>query len=435
MLFRPVVGNSFTQQFSIPSEHDYLRLKFNAALFSSNSYSQTLTLLLNIVPTSNLRTYLLSQTAAIDPAATTITCNATLQGINRYYGVYFLDYQISSSQKDVVVQAIPQGLTNTYIAVTDLELYYGSCGATCATCTGPTASQCTSCRGLLTKLAQGQCTTCPDGFYLNVTCQPCPTTCQSCSYTTTLACTACRTMAGITFALVNGQCNTQQFSLSTLVKNTSGGFQLGTWTSSEVTVNPVTFCGQYQLLGGISIGRANSLLTYSSSELPLHSRLYLRYNLLLIDQNPLNSYQYSISLDSQSTARQFTIPSSNTTNECGSTQVDYLKEEALDYDHNATTATVKIQVLMSYMGVRDFLIIVDNPTPDPNCLTFLNNSCQTCRNSLVPSNGTCSGCLDGYRLSTNPLQCITCPMSCLTCSYSSAANKTTCTSCRSPLTL
>ena len=53
MLFRPVVGNSFTQQFSIPSEHDYLRLKFNAALFSSNSYSQTLTLLLNIVPTSN----------------------------------------------------------------------------------------------------------------------------------------------------------------------------------------------------------------------------------------------------------------------------------------------------------------------------------------------------------------------------------------------
>lgn len=60
MLFKSVLGNSLTQQFNIPSDHNYIRLKFNSALFSSNSYTQTLSLLINIVPTSNLRTFLLS---------------------------------------------------------------------------------------------------------------------------------------------------------------------------------------------------------------------------------------------------------------------------------------------------------------------------------------------------------------------------------------
>lgn len=125
-------------------------------------------------------------------------------------------------------------------------------------------------------------------------------------------------MPGVTVTLTNGECRSSQYYLITLVKKSSEPFELGTWESSEVAINPTTYCGQYQLLGGVSIGRANSVLTYTIQNLPLHTKLYLRYNLFLIDQNQGDTYQYTILLDSQSTTRQFTIPSVNTTNECGS---------------------------------------------------------------------------------------------------------------------
>jgi len=45
----------------------------------------------------------------------------------------------------------------------------------------------------------------------------------------------------------------------------------------------------------------------------VHSNVYLTFNLLLIDQNPQNSYHYGIGLDSQNlTSQPIIIPISGT---------------------------------------------------------------------------------------------------------------------------
>lgn len=164
--------------------------------------------------------------------------------------------------------------------------------------------------------------------------------------------------------------------------------------------NPTTFCGFYELLGGISIGTAGSYFTYTALDLPVHYNLYLRFNLLLIDQTALDTYQYQISVGTSSLLRSFTIAGTGLTNECGGQQIEYLRQERVSFLHNSSEAIVKIDVLKNYMGLRDFILIVDNPTSDPNCLVYTNSQCQSCRNGLIIQNQTCSGCLDGFYLAT-----------------------------------
>lgn len=84
-------------------------------------------MLINIVPSSNLRNFILSETATITSAGVSLSCNSTLSNVNNFYGVFFLDYQVQSSDVDIVVQVIPQGLTNAFLAVSNIELYFGSC--------------------------------------------------------------------------------------------------------------------------------------------------------------------------------------------------------------------------------------------------------------------------------------------------------------------
>ena len=38
------------------------------------------------------------------------------------------------------------------------------------------------------------------------------------------------------------------------------------------------------------------------------------------------------------------------------------------YSHTANTLTLVITPTKSYLGLRDFLIILNNPTSDPNCI-------------------------------------------------------------------
>ena len=88
--------------------------------------------------------------------------------------MFFMDYKVSNSNKSILLEVIPQGLVNAYIAVSDLEIYYGNCDQTCGTCEGPTSTDCTSCKGLLLSLKSSSCVNCPTGFYQNITCSPCP---------------------------------------------------------------------------------------------------------------------------------------------------------------------------------------------------------------------------------------------------------------------
>ena len=77
----------------------------------------------------------------------------------------------------------------------------------------------------------------------------------------------------------------------------------------------------YPLVGGVSIGVANSYLSYTANDLPSHSHIYLFFNLFLIDQTPMDTYQYMVKVDSSSQLVSFTIPNTNVTNECGGAQI------------------------------------------------------------------------------------------------------------------
>jgi hypothetical protein len=87
------------------------------------------------------------------------------------------------------------------------------------------------------------------------------------------------------------------------------------------------------------------------------------------------------------------------------------------------------------MGIRDFLFVVDNPTTDPNCISFSNGQCNQCRYGLIVANSTCSVCLDGFYLDpkNSTLYCNSCPFSCKTCSATNTSIR--CISCRDPLKL
>ena len=96
------------------------------------------------------------------------------------------------------------------------------------------------------------------------------------------------------------------------------------------------------------------------------------------------------------------------------------------------------------MGIRDFMVVLNNPTTDPNCISFSNGVCQSCRNGLIVVNGTCNGCFSGFYLSTtfnnvnnSTLECIPCPQTCIECSLNTGNNtnnsqstSVTCSACR-----
>ena len=127
MLFRTIIGSSHTQQFTIPAAYSYLHIKYNAILLSANLYTNALPILINVVPTTDLRNFLISKTETVIPSALAVSCNSTLTNRNNHYGVYFMDYRVEASAKSIIIETIPQGVTNTYLAVTSFEVYYGNC--------------------------------------------------------------------------------------------------------------------------------------------------------------------------------------------------------------------------------------------------------------------------------------------------------------------
>ena len=138
MLFQPQIGNSYTQQFTIPTDYSYLHIKFNAILLTSSPVTQSLSILTNLVPANNRRAFILSKTESIAANGLTLSCNGTIKNIKNYSGVFFSDYKTSDNNKSIILEVIPQGLVGAYIAVSSIELYYGNCDRTCATCLGPT---------------------------------------------------------------------------------------------------------------------------------------------------------------------------------------------------------------------------------------------------------------------------------------------------------
>lgn len=120
MLFQPQIGNSYTQQFTIPADYSYLHIKFNAIILATSATSQPISILINLVPANNRRAFILSKTETITPSSLSLNCTTVIKNINNYYGVFFLDYKTSNNNKSVILEVIPQGLVNVYIAVSNI---------------------------------------------------------------------------------------------------------------------------------------------------------------------------------------------------------------------------------------------------------------------------------------------------------------------------
>lgn len=146
----------------------------------------------------------------------------------------------------------------------------------------------------------------------------------------------------------------------------------------------------------------------------------------------MDTYQYMVKVDSSNQLISLTIPNTNVTNECGGSQIEYLTHQSINFAHNSSSALITIQIYKSFLGIRDFLIVIDNPSTDPDCVVFTNKSCQVCRNGLIVVNGTCSGCLDSFYLSEKEglEYCLPCLFTCAKCS-----GPNSCISCITPLKL
>jgi hypothetical protein len=62
---------------------------------------------------------------------------------------------------------------------------------------------------------------------------------------------------------------------------------------------PLSQCGKYSLIGGISIGRQGSTLSKTFTNLQVHTVAYLTMSLILIDQQQDSESLYQIFIDGQ----------------------------------------------------------------------------------------------------------------------------------------
>lgn len=177
MAFSPTIGTTFTRSFALSNQHIYLQVRFNSIIAALGSAPTTPTLVLNIF-TSNGQT-IYSTVKSLSPPGNPVNCSNSY----RAFDVFNVNEKFASTHPSVLVEVRSTGTSNTNIALTNLELYYGNCSEQCSKCFGPTNQECLSCRGLLTTLANSQCSKCPPGFYQDATCLPCPLECATCSFT------------------------------------------------------------------------------------------------------------------------------------------------------------------------------------------------------------------------------------------------------------
>ena len=69
------------------------------------------------------------------------------------------------------------------------------------------------------------------------------------------------------------------------------------WQSTAILGNLNTVCGSYALVGGLPSGEGGATLFNTFTDLPVHSKIWLKFTLFMIDQVPGSTYQAFISVD------------------------------------------------------------------------------------------------------------------------------------------
>lgn len=174
MAFQPTIGSTFTREFSIPYNHVFLQIKFNSIVAGVGREPSFSTLLINFFTPSGANIF--STVKTTFPPGNPVRCTENYQATD----VFQVNEKRVSSESSVLVEVRASGASDSKIALSAFEVFFGNCSMECEECFGPTSQECNTCKGLLTTITNSQCSGCPEGYYLNKICLPCPIECQKC---------------------------------------------------------------------------------------------------------------------------------------------------------------------------------------------------------------------------------------------------------------
>ncbi|EAR88128.2 zinc finger lsd1 subclass family protein (macronuclear) [Tetrahymena thermophila SB210] len=293
--------------------------------------------------------------------------------------------------------------TNQYSLISPTPVCL-DCDPSCATCSGPTQTNCLSCHGsnFLDSTTKSCVTTCPNGTYLNASinqCTPCDPTCTTCNGPSNTQCMSC-TLPKY-YQQTSGQCvitcNINQYQDS----------------SSATCINCNSSCAS------CSGGGQNNCLSCSGS-------LFLDLNTNTCVSNcPLSYYQNSLNNQCSKCNSSCSTCNGGQINNCLSCNLPLL----FDLASNTCTSSCSNGQYMD-------LLLGTCQACDQTCTTCTNGGVQGCSSCALPlyyevSSSSCvQSCQSNQYQDNSTATCSSCDSSCASCS---GPSKNECLSCSGSL--
>ena len=162
-------------------------------------------------------------------------------------------------------------------------------------------------------------------------------------------------------------------------------------------------CSHYSLVGGIPRGLGGSSLYRTFKQLKIHKKVWIKFTVLLIDQEVNTNYNITVTVDGESKTSLILVnENEQSNNECGTNAIEFAAVVYLpNFTHESDTAEVSISGESNYFGIRDFTLGLENLTDIENCYAVDEfDNCSLCNYafSLSETKTTCDTCADGYYL-------------------------------------
>lgn len=142
------------------------------------------------------------------------------------------------------------------------------------------------------------------------------------------------------------------------------------WASDELGQDVMSKCGSYSLVGGLLKGRGRSIISKHFTGLNIHSQVWLKFLLILIDQEENDLYELEVMVDEVlvTTFQIFINSTVQNTSECGGSKMEYAQVMFVgDIPHSGDEITIGLSGGLNYFGIRDFTLGVVNLTNTDNC--------------------------------------------------------------------
>ncbi|KAL4494181.1 hypothetical protein ABPG73_018700 [Tetrahymena malaccensis] len=372
--------------------------------------------------------------------------------------LYFFQQNITHTNSQLNLQFtsnFDQDNDDEGFGIKNLSIRVDSCHPSCATCSGPSQYQCTSCPNKGT-LKNGVCTCasmtiahnyqclnqCPQGFQPDPTNSFCvetfcnPSKCSKCD-SKGQSCSQCQNgyyqfrqgcvQTCPQFAPLQGQaCQDPSkatpygdYLLIGLTSNNFGESEIAALGLELSNFNQATFgnCGNVQLLGGPFIGGKGSQILKTFNNIKPHFQIRFGFQYYQIDS--WDNEGFKVYIDSKQIDEIKQDQSGGKNHLCGSNS---WKENSYSYfksiQHNTQSLEIKLNATFDEdyfnesVGIRDLFVIVDYCPP--GCASCDSNQCFTCFDGYQKQGTKCvNSCADDEYASNKV--CNKCDSTCKTC--------------------